>query len=65
MRVQHKPKHSSCRSETKNLTLGDLIVRTYSARGEKRALNLLRLAMEANVIKFSRQQGLGEMSVPL
>jgi hypothetical protein len=65
MSAQHQTKQSSRRSETKNLTLGDLIARTYGARGEKQPLNLLRLAMEADVIKFSRQQGLGEMSVPL
>jgi len=58
MRNQHKPKHFSCRNETKNLTLGDLIVRTYNACGEKRALNILQLAMEAQIIKFSRSQAL-------
>jgi hypothetical protein len=63
--MQHQTKHSSSRSKIKNLTLGDLIAGTYSAHGEERALNLLRLAIEANVIKFSRQQGLGEMSLPL
>jgi len=63
MRMPHKPKHSSCRGETKNLTLGDLIAGTYSACGKKGASKILQLAMEANVIKFSRQQGLGEMSV--
>jgi hypothetical protein len=65
MRARHQTKHSSRRREPQNLTLGELIVRTYSARGKKRALNLLRLAMEANVIKFSRQQELGEMPVPI
>ena len=57
MRVQHKTKHSSYQSEGNNLTLGDLIAGTYNACGEKGASKLLQLAMKANVIKFSRQQG--------
>jgi hypothetical protein len=58
MSEHHNTKHSSCRSQTKNLTLGDLIARTYSACGEKRASNILQLAMEAQIIKFTRSQGL-------
>ena len=57
--MQHKTKHSCSHSEVKNLTLGDLIAVTYSACGEKEASRLLQLAMEANVIKFSRKQGFG------
>jgi hypothetical protein len=37
MRAQRKPKHSPFRGEIKNLTLGDLIAGTYSARGEKKS----------------------------
>jgi hypothetical protein len=51
-----KKKSSSCRIETKNLTLGDLIAATYGARGEKGAPKILQLAMEAHVIKYSRPQ---------
>ena len=42
--------------KAKNLTLGDLIAATYSARGEKGASKILQLAMEAHVIKYSRPQ---------
>jgi hypothetical protein len=40
--------------EKPNLTLGELIARTYSACGEKNAPNILQLAMEAHVINYSR-----------
>jgi hypothetical protein len=54
MKTLHKTKNSSCRIESKNLTLGDLIAATYGACGEQGASKVLQLAMEAHVIKFSR-----------
>ena len=54
MKTLHKTKTSSCRIEAKNLTLGDLIAATYSTCGEQGASKILRMAMEAHVIKFSQ-----------
>ena len=56
MKTMHKTKNISCRIETKNLTLGDLIAATYGGCGEKGASKILQLAMEAHVIKYSRPQ---------
>jgi hypothetical protein len=42
-----EPRNASTRMEVPNLTLGELIARTYSACGEKDAPNILHLAMEA------------------
>ena len=53
-----QPRIASTRIEKPSLTLGELIARTYSACGEKDAPNILHLAMEAQVIKFSRPQAL-------
>jgi hypothetical protein len=54
MKTLNKTKNSSCRTEAKSMTLGDLIASTYGACGEQGASKVLQLAMEAHVIKFSR-----------
>ncbi len=53
-----EPRNACTRMEKPSLTLGELIARTYSACGEKDAPNILQLAMEAQVIKYSRPQAL-------
>jgi len=49
-----QPRNTSTRIEKPSLTLGELIARTYSACGEKDAPNILHLAMEAQVIRYSQ-----------
>lgn len=55
MKLLQKTKISLHPTETRGLTLGDLIAATYGASGERCAGNILQLAMAANVIKFSRR----------
>jgi hypothetical protein len=47
-------RNATTRMEKPDLTLGELIARTYRARGEKNAPNILHLAMEAHVIRYSQ-----------
>jgi len=56
MKTSHKTKNLFNQAETKNLTLGDIIAATYGACGERGAGKFLQLAMEANLIKYSRPQ---------
>jgi hypothetical protein len=43
-------------TKAKVLTLGELIASTYEGREKQRASKILHLAMEANVIRYSRPQ---------
>lgn len=54
MKTPRKTKNSSCRTEAKNLTLGDLIVATYSGCGKKRASRILQLAIKSRLVWFKR-----------
>ena len=51
-------KTSSCRIDLKNLTVGDLVATTYSACGEQQAPKILQLAIDSQLVKFKRPQGL-------
>jgi hypothetical protein len=58
MKTSQKTKPSLNQTATKNLTLGDLIASTYVGCGEKGAGKILQLAMEAQVIRYSRPPGI-------
>jgi len=51
-------RNTCTRIEKPSLTLSELIARTYNACGDKDAPNILHLAMEAQVIRYSRPQAL-------
>jgi hypothetical protein len=59
MKTSHKTKNSFSQSKAKSLTFGDLIAATYQACGRQQAPKILQLAMESNLIRFSRQTCLG------
>jgi len=54
MKTLRKSKSSSFGIETKPLTLGDLIVATYSACGEQRAPKILQLAIDSHLVRLKR-----------
>jgi hypothetical protein len=56
MKNSHKARGSHSRSETRNLTLGQLIASTYNACGEQEAPKLLQLALESNVVRLAQRQ---------
>jgi len=58
MKTSQKTKPSLNQTATKNLTLGDLIASTYVGCGEKGAGKILQLAMETQVIRYSRPPGI-------
>jgi len=57
MRALPKAKNASCRTEPKNLTLGDLIAATYSVCGEQQAPKILQLAIDTHLVKSKRPLG--------
>jgi len=56
MKTTHDAVASVYPVKVKPLTLGDLIASTYEGREKKRASQILQLAMEGNIIKFSQPQ---------
>jgi hypothetical protein len=58
MKHSQKTKSSINQTTTRHLTLGDLIASTYGACGEKGAGRVLQLAMESQVIRYSRPPGM-------
>ena len=54
MKTSNKAKDSVCRSNSKDLTLGELIAATYNACGEERAPKILQLAIESHLVRFKR-----------
>jgi len=52
MKSSRKSKDFVCPSESKNLSLGELIASTYSACGEQRAPKILQLAIDSKLIRF-------------
>jgi hypothetical protein len=57
MNTPRKIDISSSRSTGKRLTLGDLIIATYSACGEQRAPLIVQLAIDSHLVRF--EQGIG------
>jgi hypothetical protein len=53
MKAQHKTKNF-CQSRDKNMTLGDLIVATYSACGEQQAPKILQMAIDSHLVRFKQ-----------
>jgi len=51
MNARSKSKNAF-RSETKRLTLGELIAATYSACGEDKAPKILQLAIDSHLVRF-------------
>jgi hypothetical protein len=51
MKTHPKTSSPAGRSETKNLTLGDLVASTYAACGD-RAPKLLQLALESQLVRL-------------
>jgi hypothetical protein len=58
MKTSQKIKSLFNQTATKNLTLGDLIASTYVGCRAKGAGKILQLAMEAQVIRYSRPPGI-------
>jgi hypothetical protein len=59
MKLRQKAKTSFNPTESKALTLGDLISATYSECGKREAVKILKLAMAANFIHYTRPRYLG------
>ena len=57
MKTPRKTNIASSRSTSKRLTLGDLIIATYSACGKQRAPLIVQLAIDSHLIRF--EQGIG------
>jgi len=54
MNTRPKTNIASSRSAGKNLTLGDLIIATYSACGEQRAPQIVQLAIDSHLVRFEK-----------
>jgi hypothetical protein len=54
MKTLFKSKLSTNPTESKHLTLGDLIASTYGAGGEKGVGKMLQLAMEAHIVRYAK-----------
>lgn len=59
MKTSAKTKNPFVRTAAKNLTFGELIAATYRACGKQKAPKILQLAIESQLIKFSRPPCLG------
>jgi len=59
MKTQRKTKNSSSQIEAKKLTLGDLILATYAARGKQGSRKILQLAFGSQLVRFIRPPLLG------
>jgi len=59
MKALHKIKNSSCQTEAKKLTWGDLIATTHSAREKQGTPKILQLAIDSHLVWFMRPLFLG------
>jgi hypothetical protein len=55
MKTHRKSRNASSQPETRNLTLGELIAATYKACGKQGAPKILKLALESQLVRFTRQ----------
>jgi hypothetical protein len=58
MKSQKETRGTRRSTVSRNLTLGELIFATYSARGARAARKILGVALESNLVRFAARPSL-------